>query len=124
MGSSNFSNTILGEAVHKAVDDTGAQIDASVDKVPLIKLEVNGLVADVSGTTLIVNVGKKAGVRVGDKLTVSRQVRVVKDPATGKVIKSVEDKIGEATVTEVDSDSATATFAGSGQAKVGDVVKN
>ena len=40
-----------------------------------------------------------------------RQVRVVKDPATGKVIKSVEDKIGDATVTEVDDDSATATFA-------------
>jgi curli biogenesis system outer membrane secretion channel CsgG len=124
MGSSNFANTILGEAVHKAVDDTGAQIDAAVDKVPTIKLEVSGLVADVSGTTLIVNVGKKAGVRVGDKLTVSRQVRVVKDPATGKVIKSVEDKVGEATVTEVDDDSATATFSGSGLAKVGDAVKN
>jgi curli biogenesis system outer membrane secretion channel CsgG len=124
MGSSNFSNTILGEAVHKAVDDTGAQLDASVDKIPTVKMEVNGLVADVSGNTLIINVGKKAGVKVGDKLVVSRQVRTVKDPATGKVIKSVEDKVGDATVTEVDSDSATATFSGSGPAKVGDVVKN
>jgi curli biogenesis system outer membrane secretion channel CsgG len=124
MGSSNFSNTILGEAVHKAVDDTGTQLDAAADKVPTVKLEVSGLVADVSGDTLIVNVGKKAGVKVGDKLIVSRQVRVVKDPATGKVIKSVEDKIGEATVTEVDSDSATATFSGAGSAKVGDAVKN
>jgi curli biogenesis system outer membrane secretion channel CsgG len=124
MGSSNFANTILGEAVHKAVDDTGAQLDAAVDKVPSVKLEVSGLVADVSGNTLIVNVGKKAGVKLGDKLIISRQVRVVKDPATGKVIKSVEDKIGEATVTEVDSDSATATFSGSGAAKVGDAVKN
>jgi hypothetical protein len=51
-------------------------------------------------------------------------VRVVKDPTTGKVIKSVEDKIGDATVTEVDDDSATATFAGTGPAKVGDTVKN
>lgn len=124
MGSSNFSNTILGEAVRKAVDDTGTQLDNSADKVPTIKLEVNGLVADVSGNTLILNVGKKAGVKVGDKLTVSRQVRVVKDPSTGKVIKSVEDKVGEAMVTEVDNDSATATFMGSGAAKVGDVVKN
>ena len=49
---------------------------------------------------------------------------MVKDPATGKVIKSVEDKVGDATVTEVDDDSATATFAGSGAPKVGDVVKN
>ena len=124
MGSSNFANTILGEAVHKAVDDTGAQLDGAVDKVPTIKLEVNGLVADVSGNMLIVNVGKKAGVKVGDKLTVTRQVRVVKDPATGKVIKSVEDRVGEMTVTETDSDSATGTFSGSGPAKVGDVVKN
>jgi curli biogenesis system outer membrane secretion channel CsgG len=123
MGSSNFSNTILGEAVHKAVDDTGAQLDASVDKIPTVKMEVSGLVADVSGSTLIINVGKKSGVHVGDKLIVSRQVRTVKDPTTGKVIKSVEDKVGEATVTEADNDSATVTFSGSGPAKVGDVVK-
>jgi len=124
MGSSNFSNTILGEATHKAVDDTGAQIDAAAGKIPTVKITVSGLVADVSGNTLIVNVGKKGGVKVGDKLIVSRQVRVVKDPATGKVIKSVEDKVGEATVTEADNDSATVTFSGSGPAKVGDVVKS
>ncbi len=124
MGSSNFSNTILGEAVHKAVDDTGAQLDASIDKVPTVKMEISGLVADVSGNTLIINIGKKAGVKVGDKLIISRQVRTVKDPATGKVIKSVEDKVGEATVTDADNDSATVTFSGSGLAKVGDVVKS
>lgn len=124
MGSSNFANTILGEAVRKAVDDTGTQLDNAVDKVPTIKLEVNGVVADVSGNTLITNVGKKAGVKVGDRLIVSRQVRVVKDPTTGKVIKAVVDRIGEATVTEVDDDSATATFSGAGPARVGDVVKN
>lgn len=123
MGSSNFANTILGEATHKAVDDTGTQIDAAAGKIPTVKIEVNGLVADVSGNTLILNVGKKAGVKVGDKLVVSRQVRVIKDPATGKVIKSVEDKVGDVTVTEADNDSATATFSGSGTAKVGDVVK-
>jgi curli biogenesis system outer membrane secretion channel CsgG len=124
MGSSNFANTILGEAVRKAVDDTGAQLDTNAEKVPTLKLEVNGLVADVSGSTLILNVGKTAGVHVGDKLTIARQVRVVKDPATGKVIKAVVDNIGQATVTEVDNDSATATFSGSGTPKVGDVVKN
>lgn len=124
MGSSNFGNTILGEATHKAVDDMGAQLDASASKVPTIKLEVSGLVADVSGNTLIVNVGKKAGLKVGDVLDVSRPVRVVKDPSTGKVIKSITDKIGSATVTEVDDDSATASFTGAGAAKVGDAIKN
>ncbi|HEY2823437.1 MAG TPA: CsgG/HfaB family protein [Candidatus Acidoferrum sp.] len=124
MGSSNFGNTILGEATHKAVDDMGAQLDADAGKVPTVKLEVSGLVADVSGNTLIVNVGKKAGLKIGDVLDVSRPVRVVKDPATGKVIKSITDKVGSATVTEVDDDSATATFSGAGAAKVGDAIKN
>ncbi|HTQ97911.1 MAG TPA: CsgG/HfaB family protein [Candidatus Acidoferrum sp.] len=124
MGSSNFANTILGEATHKAVDDVGAKLDEEAEKIPVRTISVSGLVADATGNTLIINVGKKAGVKVGDKLTVSRQVRVVKDPTTGKVIKSVEDKVGDATVTEVDDDSATATFSGAGPAKVGDVVKN
>jgi curli biogenesis system outer membrane secretion channel CsgG len=124
MGSSNFANTILGEATHKAVDDTGAKLSEAADKIPAREISISGVVADATGNTLILNVGKKAGVKVGDKLIVSRQVRVVKDPTTGKVIKSVVDKVGEATVTEVDDDSSTATFSGAGAAKVGDVVKN
>jgi hypothetical protein len=60
---------------------------------------------------------------VGDTLEVSRPVRTVKDPATGKVIKTIADKVGTATVIEVDAQSATATFAGAGAAKVGDSVK-
>jgi curli biogenesis system outer membrane secretion channel CsgG len=124
MGSSNFASTILGEATGKAVEDTATQLDSSVDKVQAIKIEFSGLVADVSSGTLIINVGRKAGVRAGQKLLVSRQVRVIKDPSTGKVIKAVTDKIGEATVTEVEDDSATATFSGAGAPKVGDVVKS
>jgi curli biogenesis system outer membrane secretion channel CsgG len=124
MGSSNFASTILGEATGKAVEDTATQLDASVDKVQAIKIEFSGLVADVSSGTLIINVGRKAGVKPGQKLLVSRQVRVIKDPSTGKVIKAVTDKIGEATVTEVDEDSATATFSGAGAPKVGDAVKS
>jgi curli biogenesis system outer membrane secretion channel CsgG len=124
MGSSNFGNTILGEAVRGAVDDTAAQLNAASSKVETLKRSINGVVADVTGKTLIVTVGKKVGVNVGDKLEISRQVRVVKDPSTGKVIKAVTDRIGVATVTEVDDDSATAVFSGTGAAKVGDVVKN
>jgi hypothetical protein len=83
----------------------------------------SGLVADVSGSTLILNIGSKAGVRVGDAVEISRAVRTVKDPGTGKVIKTITDKIGKGTVTEVDTDSATVSFTGSGPAKVGDVAK-
>jgi len=124
MGSSNFANTILGEAVRQAVDSTAEQLNSDSGKVVATKIAVNGVVADVSGNTLILNVGKKAGIHVGDTLEISRQVRVVKDPTTGKVIKAVTDKMGTATVTDVDEDSSTATFSGAGAPKVGDVAKS
>jgi curli biogenesis system outer membrane secretion channel CsgG len=124
MGSSNFSQTILGEAVGKAVTDTATQLDAAAGNLPTVKIVVSGLVADATGNTLIINVGSKAGVKVGDVLEVSRPVRTVKDPTTGKVLKTIADKIGDATVTQVDEDSATASFTGAGAAKVGDAVKS
>jgi curli biogenesis system outer membrane secretion channel CsgG len=123
MSSKNFGATILGEAVSAAVTSTGDQLDQKADALPTNKADVSGLVADVSGNTLILNVGRNAGVQVGDTLDISRAVRTVKDPATGKVIKTVTDKVGTATVTDVDASSSTATFTGSGAAKVGDVAK-
>jgi len=123
MSSKNFGETILGEAVTAAVQSTGDQLDSKADALPTRKVEVSGLVADVSDNVLIINVGRNAGLQVGDKLEISRAVRTVKDPATGKVLKTVTSKIGDATVTEVDATSATVTFTGSGPAKVGDVAK-
>jgi curli biogenesis system outer membrane secretion channel CsgG len=124
MSSKNFADTILGEAVHKAVDSVGTQLDAEATSLPTRKVQVAGLVADVSGNTLILNVGSKSGVRVGDMLDVSRAVRTIKDPATGKVIKTITNKMGTATITEVDESSATATYNGTGSAKIGDSVTN
>jgi curli biogenesis system outer membrane secretion channel CsgG len=120
---SNFGQTLMGEAVTQAVNAVGAQLDEKATMLPTRKVEVSGVVADVSGNTIIVNIGSKTGLRVGDKLDISRAVRQIKDPATGKVLKTVTNKIGEGTITEIDSDSATLSFSGSGTAKVGDVAK-
>jgi curli biogenesis system outer membrane secretion channel CsgG len=122
MTSTNFANTILGEAVHQAVNSLAEHLDANAATLPTHKVELSGLVADVSGNTVILNIGTKAGVKVGDALDVQRPKRTIKDPATGKVIKTIADKVGTVTVTEADADSATATFAGSAPAKVGDAV--
>src|ERR1700739_1585167 len=124
MTSKNFGDTILGEAVHQAVNSMAEQLDTKTGAIPTRKVEISGLVADVSGTTLILNVGSKAGVKVGDTLEISRLVKSVKDPSTGKVLKTISTKIGAAAVTEVDEQSATATFQGTDTVKVGDMVKN
>jgi len=124
MTSKNFGDTILGEAVHQAVNSMAEQLDTKTGAIPTRKVEISGLVADVSGITLIFNVGSKAGVKVGDTLEISRPVKSIKDPSTGKVLKTISEKIGNAAVTEVDEQSATATFQGADTVKVGDMVKN
>ena len=48
---------------------------------------VQGLVAAVDGGQLILNVGAKAGVKVGDQLNVERVTKEIKDPATGQVLR-------------------------------------
>jgi hypothetical protein len=92
--------------------------------MPARQVNIDGVVADVAGNVLILNVGSSSGVRVGDKLTVNQKVREVKDPATGKVLRSIVNKVGEVVITEVDPSSAVGTFTGVGTPKVGDQVKS
>ena len=125
MGSSNFANSIVGEATNAAVASLGQQIDDKADSLPAAaKVPVSGLVADVEGSTIILTVGAKAGVKVGDTLTVARKGKEIKDPASGAVIKVLTTPVGTATVTQVDDTTATATFSGAVEVKVGDIVSN
>ncbi|HEY7302925.1 MAG TPA: CsgG/HfaB family protein [Bryobacteraceae bacterium] len=124
MSSSNFSQTIIGEAVNAAVTELATKLGQDAGKMPTQTVQINGLVADATGNTLVINVGSKGGVRVGDHLAVTRVTRVIKDPATGKALRSVEEPVGQLQVTSVDETSAVGTFAGAGQPKVGDTVKN
>jgi curli biogenesis system outer membrane secretion channel CsgG len=122
MSSSNFGATILGEAVHSAVDSLGAELDAKAASLPTVKVTVAGLVADVTGNTLVLNVGSRSGLKVGDILDVSHPVKTVKDPTTGKILRTITNKLGTATITDVDEGSATASFTGAGAVAVGDSV--
>ena len=122
MSSKNFSNTILGEATGKAVMALAANIESNSARIPATVIKIDGLVADVSGNTLVLNIGAKAGLKVGHKLDVRRVSRTIHDPATGKVLRRLSEKVGEVTITEVDEASAVGTFSGAGAAKVGDSI--
>jgi curli biogenesis system outer membrane secretion channel CsgG len=124
MSSKNFADTLLGEAVAQAVDSVAQQLDQSASNLPVHVVAVSGLVADVSGNTLILNVGSSAGVQMGQTLNVQRKIRDIRDPATGKIIKTVVNTLGTVRITQVDALSSTGTFTGSGNPKVGDVVKS
>ncbi len=122
MSSKNFGDTILGEAVNKAVGDVAMRLEHEASHLPAHFINFSGLVADVSGDTLVLNIGAGAGVKVGDRLAVKRSKREIKDPATGKVIRRIEDNVGEIVITEVDASSSVGKFAGAMMPSVGDSV--
>src|SRR5205807_588804 len=119
MSNANFANTILGEAVQSAVNSLAEHLDANATTLPTHKVKLSGLVADVNGNTVILNIGTKAGVKVGDAFEVQRPTRTIKDPATGKVIMTIADKVGTLTVTDDDEQSATVTYICTGAEIVG-----
>jgi curli biogenesis system outer membrane secretion channel CsgG len=125
MNSSNFAQTIIGEATTAAVTQLAQGLESDGEKLPTVAAApINGLIADASTPDIIINVGSGAGVTVGQTLQVKRVVRVVKDPATGKPLTSIEDSVGTLTVTSVQTGSAIGHFSGAGTPKIGDVVQS
>jgi curli biogenesis system outer membrane secretion channel CsgG len=122
-GSSNFQNTILGEAVKAAVDTLSVEVISGKDRLQLRTVSVEGLVAAVEDGQIVLNVGAGSGLKVGDQLTVERVTKEIKDPASGKVIRRMTSPIGVVRVTDVDDVSALAAPVSGTGFKVGDAVK-
>jgi len=122
-GSSDFQSTIIGEAVKAAVDSMSREVIADKDKLVARSIVVEGLVAAVDSGQIVLNVGAKNGVKVGDQLNVERVTKEIKDPSTGKVIRRLATSVGVVKVTDVDDISSVCTTVSGAGFKVGDAVK-
>jgi len=118
MTSSNFAQTIIGEATQDCVNKLADILLEQTANMKKTVREVEGRVADVSGKTLVLNVGSNDGVNVGEVFEVLNIVREVKDPVTKETLDVVTEKTGEMTITSVRDKVATGTYTGS-PAKVG-----
>jgi len=118
MTSSNFAQTIIGEATQDCVNKLAEILLEQTSNMKKTVREVEGRVADVSGKTLVINVGSNDGVNVGEVFEVLNIVREVKDPVTKETLDVVTEKTGEMTITSVRDKVATGTYTGS-PAKVG-----
>ena len=122
-GSSDFQNTIIGEAVKAATDQLTTEVIADNTKLVARTIVVEGLVAAVDSGQIVLNVGTKAGVKVGDQLNIERVTHEIKDPATGKVIRRMTSSLGVVRVTDVDDASSVCTAVSGSGFKVGDMAK-
>jgi curli biogenesis system outer membrane secretion channel CsgG len=122
-GDSNFQDTIIGEAVKTATEQLSTELIADNTKFEVRTIVVQGLVAAVDSGQVILNVGAKDGVKVGDQLTISRVTREIKDPSTGQVIRRMATPIGVVRANDVDDNSAVCDPVSGTGFKVGDTAK-
>jgi curli biogenesis system outer membrane secretion channel CsgG len=120
---SEFAGSLLGEATRKAVDQLAAQLTSFAEQIPQSPLKIEGLVADVAGNVLTLNIGKKAGVRVGERLTILRDPPAPESANPPGMI-SLPQRVGLAAVTEVGEEFSTAIVSGGVEARVGDHVRD
>jgi curli biogenesis system outer membrane secretion channel CsgG len=113
MTSSNFAETIIGEATQDCVNKLAEILLGQTATMKKTVRAVEGRVADVSGKTLVLNVGSNDGVNVGEVFEVLRIVREVKDPVTKETLDVVTEKTGEMTITSVRDKVATGSYNGS-----------
>ena len=105
-GSSNFQETIIGEATKAATDKLSADLISNASKVSIRTIKIDGLIAAIDGGQIILNVGSNAGVKVGDQLQVVRVTKEIKDPSTGEVIRRLSTTVGVIKATDVDAKSS------------------
>jgi curli biogenesis system outer membrane secretion channel CsgG len=118
MTSSNFAETIIGEATQDCVNKLADILkDQSANMKKAVR-PVETSVADVSGNTLVIAAGGNDGVNVGEIFEIHRVDREVKDPTTKEVLDRITTKVGEMTITSVRDKIATGTYVGA-PAKVG-----
>ena len=122
MTSSNFAQTIIGEATQDCVNKLADILkEQSVNMKKTVR-EVETSVVDVSGNTLMIGAGANEGVNAGEVFEIHEVLREVKDPTTKEVLDRVTNKVGEMTVTSVRDKVSTGSYAGS-PAKVGFVAR-
>ena len=125
MASSNFAETIIGEATMDAVDKLAADVrnvnlNGGADAR---ENDLDALVADVSDDTITINAGSAAGLQVGQTFTIYHKGKVIKDPATGEVLDVQTTPLGQLTITVVRDKIAMGSYSGAAKPVVGDVVR-
>jgi len=122
MTSSNFAETIIGEATQDCVNKLADILKEQSGNMKKNVRPVETSVADVAGNSLVIAAGGNDGVSVGDVFEIHEVLREVKDPTTKEVLDRITNKVGEMTITTVRDKISTGSYSGA-PAKVGFVAR-
>lgn len=112
MTSSNFEQTIIGEATSNAVTQVVEFLEGRVPQLPAKPRAIEGRVAVVGAGTATLAVGSTSGVLRGDRFEILQINGEILDPATKEVIDIDAVKIGELVVDNVRDRTASGAYGG------------
>ncbi len=104
---SNFQETPIGHAARKAI---GAAVQRFAEEAA--RHPWTGQVVEYDEGVVAINAGASSGIRVGESFDVFRVVKMLTDPATGRVIGRRQQTLGTVVVAEVDESVAFGSFQG------------
>jgi curli biogenesis system outer membrane secretion channel CsgG len=112
MTSSNFQQTIIGEATSNAVTNIVKYLEGRVPQLPAKARQIEGRVASLTTNGAYLTVGSEDGVVRGDRFEILKINGEIKDPTTKEVIDLETVKVGEIVVDNVRDKSATGAYGG------------
>jgi curli biogenesis system outer membrane secretion channel CsgG len=112
MTSSNFQNTIIGEATSNAVTKVVEFLEGRVPKLPAKPRSVEGRVAVIGAGQITLALGSNDGVLRGDRFEILQINGEIRDPATKEVIDVDAVKIGEFVADTIRERTASGAYGG------------
>jgi curli biogenesis system outer membrane secretion channel CsgG len=112
MTSSNFAETIIGEATIKAVENIVAYLEGKLPKLQAKAREIEGRIAQLTSGGAYLTVGSQDGVLRGDRFDILRINGEIKDPVTKEVIDVDAVKVGELVVDTVRDKTSSGRYGG------------
>ena len=112
MTSSNFQQTIIGEATSNAVDNILQYLETKIPTLPAKAREIEGRVATATSHGAILTVGSSDGVLRGDRFEILKINGEIKDPTTKEIIDLDAVKVGEFVADTIRDKTSTGAYGG------------
>lgn len=129
MRSPAFAHSAAGEATLNAVQEVSSQLVNAVSAISssdtqLTQLQkIEGKIADITGSEVILNIGTVNGLQTGDNLQVERVSKTISDPETGKILKQTFTTVGFIKVTNSNVDTSSGHIVSGAGLRVGDTIR-
>lgn len=123
MTSSNFAETIIGEATIKAIDGVSEFLNTNENKIPVRNLDAEGRIATVEGNRIFLTIGSNDFVKKCDRFEIHKIIKEVTDPVTKEVLDMVTEQVGQLLVTEVRDRVSIGFYNGTAAPQVGELAR-